>query len=142
MALQSQLETKEHEMLSARRAERDWRSKLSAFGDQMTQQQEDTLDITADMSRQYKSMQHRLLTHVETLERDKHELSLLCEEKDEVIRRNKREFEDALAAKDLELSGLRQNLEDMAQQFSDMLKETLDKMSERLGEQHEEKSKK
>jgi hypothetical protein len=54
-------------------------------------------------------------------------------------RRNKRDFEDALAGKDLEVLSLRQNLEDMAQQFSDMLKETLDKMSDRLGEGAEQK---
>lgn len=131
--MQQQLDVKEHEALSARRAERDWRTSLEQFGNQMSQQKEDTLDITADMSRQYKTMQHRLLTQMETLEREKHELSALCKEKDEAIERNKRDFEDALAAKDLEVLALRQNLEDMAQQFSDMLKETLDKMSDRLG---------
>lgn len=134
MALQQQLDIKEHEAFSARRAERDWRTKLEHYGDQMAQQKEDTLDITADMSRQYKTMQHRLLTQIETLEKDKHELTTLCKEKDETIQRNKRDFEDALAAKDLEVLSLRQNLEDMAQQFSDMLKETLDKMSDRMGE--------
>lgn len=133
LALQQQLDVKEHEALSARRAERDWRTSLEQFGNQMSQQKEDTLDITADMSRQYKTMQHRLLTQMETLEREKHELGALCKEKDEAIERNKRDFEDALAAKDLEVLALRQNLEDMAQQFSDMLKETLDKMSDRLG---------
>ena len=59
MALQQQLDVKEHEALSARRAERDWRTKLEQYGNQMTQQKEDTLDITADMSRQYKTMQNR-----------------------------------------------------------------------------------
>ena len=58
---------KEHETVFARRAERDWRSKLDAYGNQMTQQREDTLDITADMSRQYKTMQDRLLTQIESL---------------------------------------------------------------------------
>eukprot|EP00227_Mantoniella_beaufortii_P017307 CAMPEP_0197575222 /NCGR_PEP_ID=MMETSP1326-20131121/689_1 /TAXON_ID=1155430 /ORGANISM="Genus nov. species nov., Strain RCC2288" /LENGTH=173 /DNA_ID=CAMNT_0043137951 /DNA_START=134 /DNA_END=655 /DNA_ORIENTATION=+ len=134
LALQQQLEVKEHETVVARRAERDWRGKLDAFSDQLTQQREDTLDITADVTRQYKTMQDRLLTQIESLERDKHELGAMCKEKDQVIHRNKRDFEDALAHKDLEMAGLRQNLEDMAQQFSDMLKETLDKMSERLGE--------
>ena len=77
-------------------------------------------------------MENRLLTQIETLERDKHELSVQCKEKDEVIARNKRDFEDALAAKDLEVSGLRQNLEDMAQQFSDMLKAGADPFTPRL----------
>ena len=48
-----------------------------------------------------------LLTQVETLERDKHELSVMCKEKDEVMQRNKRDFEDALAGKDLEVLSLR-----------------------------------
>lgn len=134
LALLQQLDVKEHEAVAARRNERDWRTKLEQFEAKMGQQQEDTLDITADMSRQYKTMQHRLMTQIEELEREKNELSAMCKEKDEVIKRNKQDFEDAMAAKELEVSSLRQNMEDMAQQFSDMLKETLDKMSERLGE--------
>jgi len=53
VALQQQLDVKAHEAAAARRAERDWRGKADAFDGQMTQQRSDTLDITADMSRQY-----------------------------------------------------------------------------------------
>uniref|UniRef100_A0A7S0X2J3 Dynein regulatory complex protein 12 n=1 Tax=Mantoniella antarctica TaxID=81844 RepID=A0A7S0X2J3_9CHLO len=133
-ALQQRLDVKEHETATARSAERDWRGQVQTYGGQLAAQREDALDITADMSRQFQTMQHRLQIQIDTLEKDVHDLSAVGREKDQVIQRITREFEAAAAAKDLEVSGLRQSLEDMAQQFSDMLKETLDKMTERMSE--------
>ena len=51
------------------------------------------------MSRQYGTMQERLLAQIEALERDKHELGEVCREKDAAAQRSLREFEDALGAK-------------------------------------------
>ena len=93
-----------------------------------------TFAFNFNLRRYNGTMQERLLAQIEALERDKHELGEVCREKDAAAQRSLRQFEDALGAKDLEVAGLRQNLEDMAQQFSDMLKETLDKMNDRLGE--------
>ena len=43
--------------LEARRSERLWRERVNAFSSTLDQHKEDTLDITADMMRQYKGMQ-------------------------------------------------------------------------------------
>ena len=53
------------ETLVARRSERDMRDKVEHFSDAMDQQRVSTLDITADMSRQYKSMQEKLVQRIE-----------------------------------------------------------------------------
>lgn len=45
--------------LEARRSERLWRERVNAFSSTLDQHKEDTLDITADMMRQYKGMQVR-----------------------------------------------------------------------------------
>lgn len=54
VSLQRQLELRSHETLEARRSERIWREKCSAFGEALEKQKEDTLDITSDMMRKYK----------------------------------------------------------------------------------------
>ncbi len=43
--------------VEARRSEKLWRERMDAFGQALEKQKEDTLDITADMVRQYKAMQ-------------------------------------------------------------------------------------
>ncbi len=43
--------------VEARRSERLWRERMDAFNTALETQKEDTLDITADMLRQYKAMQ-------------------------------------------------------------------------------------
>ncbi|CBJ27956.1 conserved unknown protein [Ectocarpus siliculosus] len=91
-----------------------------------------TLDITRDMTRQYKGMQEELLNRInqlegtiqalqDELERSRLELEQAVKEKDSII-----------AAKDKEISQMRVKMEDMAQEFGDMLKETLDRMRERI----------
>ncbi len=45
--------------VEARRSERLWRERVDAFSQALDKQKEDTLDITADMLRQYKAMQVR-----------------------------------------------------------------------------------
>lgn len=54
--------------VEARRSERLWRERMDAFNASLEQQKEDTLDITADMMRQYKAMQEQLLKKVSDLE--------------------------------------------------------------------------
>ncbi|CAB1104926.1 unnamed protein product [Ectocarpus sp. CCAP 1310/34] len=91
-----------------------------------------TLDITRDMTRQYKGMQEELLNRInqlegtiqalqDELERSRLELEQAVKEKDSII-----------AAKDKEISQMKVKMEDMAQEFGDMLKETLDRMRERI----------
>ncbi|CAM9319602.1 unnamed protein product [Choristocarpus tenellus] len=94
--------------------------------------QEGTLEITKDMTRQYKGMQEELLNRINQLEgtiqatQDELETSRL--ELEQTIR----EKDLIIATKDKEISQMRVKMEDMAQEFGDMLKETLDRMWERI----------
>mmetsp|Transcript_8229 Transcript_8229/g.15884 ORF Transcript_8229/g.15884 Transcript_8229/m.15884 type:complete len:87 (-) Transcript_8229:474-734(-) len=54
LSLQKLLEIRSHEALEAKRSEKMWRERMEAFTKTLEQHKEDTLDITADMTRQYK----------------------------------------------------------------------------------------
>ena len=68
MVLQRQLESKETEAVMARASEREWRQRMHAYGLAVEQQRENTLDITSDLSRQYKAMQEQSLRRIDELE--------------------------------------------------------------------------
>lgn len=71
--------------LEARRSERLWREKTEAFTQALEQHKEDTLDITADMVRQYKAMQVTMSKRVAELEAENQALQNTVKAKDEQI---------------------------------------------------------
>mmetsp|Transcript_34172 Transcript_34172/g.65283 ORF Transcript_34172/g.65283 Transcript_34172/m.65283 type:complete len:180 (-) Transcript_34172:188-727(-) len=131
-SLQRQLDVAAQEMQYAREHEREWRERLDAFGVAMEQQRENTLDIMADMSRQFKAMQEKHLLKIGTLEKRTEELQQALDDKDDELARVRAEYEATIASKDSQIKDLKHKQEIMAQEFAEMLKETLDKMAECL----------
>ncbi|PNH07492.1 hypothetical protein TSOC_006035 [Tetrabaena socialis] len=117
LSLQHLLELRSHEALEARRSERMWRERMEAFTQAIEQQKEDTLDITADMMRQYKGMQEQLLKKVSDLETETRQLRKLVEERDAELARLQQEKEQQKRASDLEMRLLlRRSIEAFVQQ--------------------------
>ncbi|KAL0022492.1 hypothetical protein WJX79_000705 [Trebouxia sp. C0005] len=67
--LQSLLEVKSQEVLTARQHEQEWREKAATLQVSLENQRVDLLDITSNMQRQYKEMQDQLLKR-DTLSED------------------------------------------------------------------------
>jgi len=134
LSLQRLLELRSHEAVESRRSERLWRERMDAFNQALEQQKEDTLDITADMMRQYKAMQEQLLKKVADLEADNRALKQTVEEKDGEIKRLQDEKAALKKACDVEVLGYQRKMEDMQVDFTQMLRETLDKMHARLAQ--------
>ncbi|EFJ48904.1 hypothetical protein VOLCADRAFT_90652 [Volvox carteri f. nagariensis] len=132
LSLQHLLELRSHEALEARRSERMWRERMEAFTQALEQQKEDTLDITADMMRQYKGMQEQLLKKVADLETENRQFKKTIEERDSEIAKLQMEKEQQKRASDLEILQHQHKMEEMQVEFAQMLRETLDKMHERL----------
>ncbi|GFH24099.1 uncharacterized protein HaLaN_21826 [Haematococcus lacustris] len=105
LALQRLLETRSHEAIEARRSERMWRKRMDAFTKALESQKEDTLDITADMLRQYKAMQEQLLRRIEELEGDNRGLKASLEERDQEIKKLQEGQEAQRKACDAEAPG-------------------------------------
>ncbi|KAG2489852.1 hypothetical protein HYH03_011655 [Edaphochlamys debaryana] len=132
LSLQHLLELRSHEALEARRSERMWRERMEAFSHAIEQQKEDTLDITADMMRQYKGMQEQLLKKVSDLESETQHLKKVIEERDAEIAKLQHEKDAQKKASDTEILQYQHKMEEMQVEFAQMLRETLDRMHERL----------
>ncbi|CAN0005531.1 unnamed protein product [Scytosiphon promiscuus] len=131
-SLQIQLAGRSDETSRALEQKREMVDQIKEMQQKVHNEQTGTLDITRDMTRQYKGMQEELLNRInqlegaiqalqDELERSRLELEQAVKEKDSTI-----------AAKDKEISQMKVKMEDMAQEFGDMLKETLDRMRERI----------
>ena len=132
LSLQRILELRSFEALEARRTERIWRERNEAYSQAMEQQREDTLDITSDLVRQYKTMQEKLGHQLEALEGDNIKLKQLVEEKEKTIQRLEGEQEAIRKKAEAEILSYQKEMADMQVQFATMLRETLDKMHEKL----------
>ncbi|PNW84728.1 hypothetical protein CHLRE_03g156300v5 [Chlamydomonas reinhardtii] len=132
LSLQHLLELRSHEALEARRSERMWRERMDAFQTAIEQQKEDTLDITADMMRQYKGMQEQLLKKVSDLEAENRQLKKVIDERDAEIVKLQQEKEQNKKSSDTEILQYQHKMEEMQVEFAQMLRETLDRMHERL----------
>eukprot|EP00899_Mesostigma_viride_P018285 jgi/Mesvir1/26458/Mv16133-RA.1 len=132
LALQRQLADRQHEVMRARTEEKEWREKVRAMHSLLDEQKEGTLDITTDMSRQYKSMQEQLIRRIDELEEKNAVLKEQLDLKQLTIDELLMEKDNMNVAHERTVGELRSKMEEMAQEFSDMLKETLDNMTARV----------
>merc|ERR1711865_124934 len=95
-------------------------------------EQDQTFQITADMTRQYKSMQEELLNRINICENTIAELRDQLQISKIKIEETLKEKDRIVALKESEIAETNKRMEEMAHEFGDMLKETLDKMSERI----------
>merc|ERR1712216_798056 len=131
-ALERELVQRQDVVNRALQAHNDMRQRQAELLKDFEDEKQTTFAITADMTRQYKSMQEELMRRINTLE------STIMEQKDqlELARQANEELHKAkdqeLALKDAQIADLRQKMDDMSHEFGEMLKETLDKMSEKI----------
>mmetsp|Transcript_72667 Transcript_72667/g.194221 ORF Transcript_72667/g.194221 Transcript_72667/m.194221 type:complete len:201 (+) Transcript_72667:15-617(+) len=131
-ALERELVQRTDVMNRSMQAYNEMRQRQAELLADFEREKQDTLSITADMTRQYKSMQEELLRRINALENtiqeQKDQLDYARQQNEEIRRQKDQE----LAVKDAQIADLKQKMEDMALEFGEMLKETLDKMSERI----------
>mmetsp|Transcript_4446 Transcript_4446/g.7394 ORF Transcript_4446/g.7394 Transcript_4446/m.7394 type:complete len:166 (+) Transcript_4446:66-563(+) len=132
LGLQRLLELRSLEAVEARRSERLWRERMDAFGQALETQKEDTLDITADMLRQYKAMQEQLLTKVSNLEAENRKLKGTVGEKQSEIELLQLEVTTTKKTCDIQVVDYQRRMEDMQMDFTKMLRETLDLFAAKL----------
>jgi len=91
-----------------------------------------TLDITADMTRQYKAMHELFIHEINQLENqilDLHDQLKLSEMK---LERHRTESKKQMEEKEKIIADQHNKMEQMAAEFGNMLEETLKKMTDRI----------
>jgi len=131
-ALERELVQRQDVVNRALQAHNDMRQRQAELLKDFDDEKQTTFAITADMTRQYKSMQEELMRRINTLEttimEQKDQLELARQANEELHKQKDQE----LALKDAQIADLKQKMEDMSHEFGEMLKETLDKMSEKI----------
>lgn len=131
-SLQMQLADRQDQATKAFAAKRELQIRVGDLQKDFEEERNTTLEITRDMTRQYKGMQEELLNRVNGLE------NTITEMKDQLelarihLENTKRDKDLVIAAKDTEIQDLKTKMDEMAQEFGDMLKQTLGKMRERI----------
>eukprot|EP00752_Nemacystus_decipiens_P012590 g11150.t1 len=131
-SLQIQLAGRTDETSRALEQKREMLDQIQEMQRKVKNEQSGTLDITRDMTRQYKGMQEELLNRINQLEGTIQALQDELERSRLELEQAVKEKDSTIAAKDKEISQMKVKMEDMAQEFGDMLKETLDRMRERI----------
>eukprot|EP00744_Colponema_vietnamica_P009931 GILI01014081.1.p1 GENE.GILI01014081.1~~GILI01014081.1.p1 ORF type:complete len:214 (-),score=46.89 GILI01014081.1:97-693(-) len=120
------------EATETRAAENEIRQRVMQMQKDLKEEQQRTIDIMSDMTRQYKAMQEELLGKINNLEttlsQQKRELDGVAEEQASL----RQARDEAVSDKDKQIGELKEKIDTMASQFAEMLKDTLDKMSERI----------
>lgn len=130
---------------------RELRRRLNVLNEDFVQERKNSFEITADMTRQYKSMKQELLQTINTLnaqimqEKDRYaqkETAMQVMEAKKVrlllfanVSQRSNYWsnqDDLVATKNAEIAEWKKKVDEMAMEFSQMLKQTLDKMSERI----------
>eukprot|EP01039_Chlorochromonas_danica_P010578 gene10578-11722_t len=131
-SLQVQLAERSEEAAKALAAKREYQDRIQQISKDFEEEQRITLEITQDMTRQYKGMQEELLTRINKLEETVQELTDRLSEADLRQDRLVKDKNAIIAMKDEEIADLKAKMDDMAEEFGEMLRETLEKMRERI----------
>mmetsp|Transcript_26737 Transcript_26737/g.44726 ORF Transcript_26737/g.44726 Transcript_26737/m.44726 type:complete len:198 (+) Transcript_26737:72-665(+) len=131
-ALEHELVTRNEQTLRAVTAQNELKAKVADSQREIEDEKQNMLDITSDMTRQYKAMQETLMSKNNALEqqiqemRDQLDLARVALEEFSLSKQT------IIEARDRQIAEQKQKMEEMASEFSEMLRQTLDKMSQRI----------
>eukprot|EP00595_Chromulina_sp_UTEXLB2642_P000510 CAMPEP_0196761976 /NCGR_PEP_ID=MMETSP1095-20130614/1304_1 /TAXON_ID=96789 ORGANISM="Chromulina nebulosa, Strain UTEXLB2642" /NCGR_SAMPLE_ID=MMETSP1095 /ASSEMBLY_ACC=CAM_ASM_000446 /LENGTH=198 /DNA_ID=CAMNT_0042112149 /DNA_START=69 /DNA_END=662 /DNA_ORIENTATION=- len=131
-SLQLQLAERTEEASKAVASKRELQARVEHISKDFEEEKKLTLDITRDMTRQYKSMREELLGRINDLEETVQKLTDIVADSERRQERLLKEKDSIIAMKDQEIADLKAKMDDMADEFGEMLRETLEKMRERI----------
>jgi len=130
--LERELMLKKEESTEAIHAKNELRERVKEFHDEFEREKLRTLDITADMTRQYKAMQERFILEINTLNNNIVDLQDQLRTSEKKQERHIEESKQQLDQKDEIIRDQGQKMEEMAAEFGKMLEDTLKKMTDRI----------
>lgn len=131
-ALKDHLSTRKELARRSQSTSEEWRSRMQEAQGTLHEFKDDAKSVSADMTRQYKTMQtemglsiHQLQTELERTRKQlvhtEHELKKTREEKDQII-----------VEKDGEIKNLKLKIDSMEMQYESVLNDALDKLIEKI----------
>eukprot|EP00658_Telonema_sp_P-2_P048989 TRINITY_DN3725_c0_g10_i1.p1 TRINITY_DN3725_c0_g10~~TRINITY_DN3725_c0_g10_i1.p1 ORF type:complete len:263 (+),score=101.75 TRINITY_DN3725_c0_g10_i1:225-1013(+) len=130
--LERELMLKKEEATEAIHAKNELRERVKEFHDEFEREKLRTLDITADMTRQYKAMQERFILEINKLNNNIVDLQDQLKMAERKLEQHMEDAKQQMNDKDQIIQEQRQKMEEMATEFGKMLEDTLKKMTDRI----------
>ena len=130
--LERELMLKKEESTEAIHAKNELRERVKEFHDEFEREKLRTLDITADMTRQYKAMQERFILEINTLNNNIVDLQDQLRTSEKKLEEHIKDSKKQLDQKDAIIQEQSHKMEEMAAEFGKMLEDTLKKMTDRI----------
>jgi len=130
--LERELMLKKEEATEAIHAKNELRERVKEFHDEFEREKLRTLDITADMTRQYKAMQERFILEINTLNNNIVDLQDQLRDSEQKLERHVEESKTQMQSRDAIINEQSHKMEEMAAEFGKMLEDTLKKMTDRI----------
>ncbi|KAI8929366.1 hypothetical protein BC831DRAFT_444162 [Entophlyctis helioformis] len=131
-ALQRELEMKNDLNARLRQQTNEYRSRVEMLEDQLDIKNQDRLELTSDMSRQYKTMQSEMIAKVNALEKTVLDLKTKLAQIQSAYAEAARLHENVTTEKDALIEEQNMKMTYMTNEFETMLNETLARMSKKL----------
>lgn len=134
--LEYRLMMKDEAIAGSRSAEEALQKRIAELDRGFKDEHDKSLEVTGEMSRQYREMQDSFNERIEVLQGEVSDSKQEIESVQREIEKTRIEKDEVIRKKDEEIRALTLKMETMAFEFADMLKETLDKMSQRIEVTH------
>jgi len=133
-ALKDHLSTRKEIARRAVSASEEWRAKKQNAYEELESCQQDAKSITADMTRQYKTMQTEMGLKVHELQSELDKTQRNLELTEAELKKTREEKDYLINEKDVEIRNLKLKIDSMEMQYESVLNDALDKLMEKIGE--------
>ncbi|KAJ3044527.1 hypothetical protein HDV00_001954 [Rhizophlyctis rosea] len=110
----------------------DQKARILALEEQLDNRSQDRLELTSDMSRQYKTMQSEMMSRINMLEAQVVDLKTKLARTETAMAKQAEDNARILTEKDITIEDQNVRMTYMSNEFESMLNETLAKMSKKL----------
>ena len=131
-SLEMQLAYRSEATMNATEDAKIWMEKANMDAQNCKQEQQRTLELTQDMTRQYKSMEDQLLNKINERENTIQDLTDKVAEMEKEHARNILQKDEIISNKNNEIEAMKNKMEELGERFAEMLRDLTRQMSRKI----------
>mmetsp|Transcript_24693 Transcript_24693/g.38190 ORF Transcript_24693/g.38190 Transcript_24693/m.38190 type:complete len:179 (+) Transcript_24693:778-1314(+) len=131
-SLEMQLAYRSEATINATEDAKTWMKKANIEAQKCQEEKQLTLDLTRDMTRQYKSMEDQLLDKINERENTIQELTDKVAEMEQGHNRTIQQKDETISNKNNEIAAMKNKMEELGERFAEMLRDLTRQMSRKI----------
>uniref|UniRef100_A0A6U2MRJ1 Dynein regulatory complex protein 12 n=1 Tax=Leptocylindrus danicus TaxID=163516 RepID=A0A6U2MRJ1_9STRA len=131
-SLEMQLAYRSEATINATEDAKTWMEKANIEAKKCKEEKQLTLDLTRDMTRQYKSMEDQLLNKINERENTIQDLTDKVAEMEQGHNRTIQQKDETISNKNNEIAAMKNKMEELGERFAEMLRDLTRQMSRKI----------